>query len=73
MAGIGSGKSNERNRVQATAGRLAYLRNKRFETEGLGMNDHPSLSDANAMAGRNRRLLIGRATVGEIHTPSIRQ
>ena len=61
-------KDIERNKAKAVAGRLAYLRNARFETKGFASNAKvPGLAEAQAMHGANRRLIASQRP-----TPSVR-
>lgn len=61
------GAAGERNKRNAVATRLSYLRNARFETKGFKSNDPvPSLEEARQMADYNRRLINGQRP-----TPSV--
>lgn len=58
MAKASTGSSNERNKNQGIAGRLAYLRNAKFETQGFKSNERiPSVTEARKMHGANLRLI----------------
>lgn len=58
MAKASTGASNERNKNQAMAGRIAYLRNAKFETKGFKSNEPiPSLAEARQMHAYNVRLI----------------
>lgn len=57
MAAKEGGKSGQKNKNQAIAGRLSHLRNARFETHGFKSNEPvPSISEARKMDGYNKRL-----------------
>lgn len=58
MAKASTGASNERNKNQAIAGRIASLRNTKFETQGFKSNEPvPSVSEARKMHSHNVRLI----------------
>lgn len=68
-AGQGSAKSNQRNKNQAIAQRLAHLRNAKFVTKGFGSNERvPTMLEARKMAGYNLRLINEQKP-----QPSVRQ
>lgn len=56
MAGASAAKANQKNRVAAVAGRLAYLREEKFELLGFKSSDPtPTLTQARAMHNSNLR------------------
>lgn len=58
MAGQGGSKSNEKNRNNAAAGRMAWSRDKVFKLEGFKSNEPvPSVSAARKMARHNLTVL----------------
>jgi hypothetical protein len=62
MAKASTGASNERNKNQAIAGRIAFLRNAKFETQGFKSNEPvPSVSEARKMHAYNVRLINSQA------------
>jgi hypothetical protein len=73
MAGASTGKANQINKAKAIAGRLAYLRSGTFKLEGFGYHDKPTVSEARAMAERNKRMLVGDGKPYGWKTPSVTQ
>jgi hypothetical protein len=69
---MSAAKDNEKRARQNFAAKHAKLRDVRFETFGFGSNmPTPSLASAGAMAGKNRRAMIGGAVEREMATQSI--